>query len=190
MYQWRTATGNAGRLRRWAPAVMALLVTGLLLLTPDLRSAAPTRFAGEQTSISGPVAWLLAASTDLGLARSHQTSVAAALRGTSRPRALIEWATGRHLAVQWEPGAGWAYLTPTRTPRLTTTLPVLRPGSRSCLVLLNPDRTGSVASTVTAATATLDRLNELIDFDLEVVAAELDGMQRGQRGNRLGQLGR
>jgi kumamolisin len=118
MAQWEIAARNAerephppSRVRRWAPAVMALLMTGLLLLAPNLRTATPTPFAGERTPISGPVAWLLAASTDLGPARSHQISVAAALRGTARPRALIEWATPRHLAVQWEPGTGWAYLT-------------------------------------------------------------------------------
>ena len=56
------------------------------------------------------MAWLLAASTDLGPARRQQISVTAALRHSDRPQALIDWATDRHLTVHWEPGADWAYL--------------------------------------------------------------------------------
>ncbi|MFZ0227802.1 MAG: S53 family peptidase [Mycobacterium sp.] len=89
---------------------MALIATGLLVLAFGLRSAAPIRSTDQQLRIAGPVAWLLDASTDLGPARIKQISIAAALHRSARPLALIGWATDRHLTVDWEPGADWAYI--------------------------------------------------------------------------------
>ena len=118
MNHWWAAADNDGkrerhappRKRRLVPPLFALMVTGLLILALGLRSAASTRSSDEQPLITGPVAWLLAASTDLGPARSTQISVAVALHRSDRPQALIDWATQRHLTVHWELGADWAYI--------------------------------------------------------------------------------
>lgn len=98
------------RARRWARPVLALIATGLLALGFGLSSAAPNRSSDEQPAVTGPVAWLLSASTDLGPGRRKQISVAAELRSSARPQTLFEWATDRHLTVHWEPGADWAYI--------------------------------------------------------------------------------
>jgi kumamolisin len=79
-------------------------------MTLGLRGAALIRSSDEQQPVTGPVAWLLAASTDLGPARRKDISVAAALGSSARPHALIDWATDRHLTVHWKPGADWAYI--------------------------------------------------------------------------------
>jgi kumamolisin len=92
------------------PRLLVLIATGLLVLALGLRSAGPTRLSDEQSRITGPVAWLLTASTDLGPARRKQISITAALHRSARPQALIEWATGRHLTVHWQPAAAWAYI--------------------------------------------------------------------------------
>src|SRR5271163_4288980 len=70
------------------PRLLALIATGLLLLALGLLSSVPTRSPGEQPRISGPVAWLLTASTDLGPARRQQISITAALHRSARPQAL------------------------------------------------------------------------------------------------------
>jgi kumamolisin len=104
------ASHPSTRARHSAPHLLAVIATGLLVLAFGLRSAAPARSSDEQPLITGPVAWLLAASTDLGPARSTRISVAAALHRSDRPQALIGWATDRRLTVHWEPGADWAYI--------------------------------------------------------------------------------
>jgi kumamolisin len=98
------------RARRSARPVLALIATGLLALGLGLSSAAPNRSSDEHPAVTGPVAWLLSASTDLGPARRRQISVAAELRNSARPQTLSEWATDRHLTVHWERGADWAYI--------------------------------------------------------------------------------
>lgn len=104
------ASHPSTRVRHSAPHLLALIATGLLVLAFGLRSAAPIRSTDQQLRIAGPVAWLLDASTDLGPARIKQISIAAALHRSARPLALIGWATDRHLTVDWEPGADWAYI--------------------------------------------------------------------------------
>jgi hypothetical protein len=54
------------------PRLLALIATGLLVLALGLCSSVPTRSSDEQPRITGPVAWLLTASTDLGPARRQQ----------------------------------------------------------------------------------------------------------------------
>lgn len=112
MDQSWAAAGNVGpsRARRWAPPLLALTATALLVFSLGLRSTAFSRSGDEQPVITGPMSWLLAASTDLGPARSRQISVAAALHHSARPQALTAWAANRHLTIQWQPGADWAYL--------------------------------------------------------------------------------
>ena len=59
-------------------------------------------------TIAGPYAALLAASADLGPAGGNRAQVTAALRGTSNPARLVQWAAGHDLAVRWQGGANWA----------------------------------------------------------------------------------
>jgi kumamolisin len=106
----KRALRPSGGARHSAPHLLAFIITGLLVLAFGLRGAAPTRSSDQQPRIAGPVAWLLAASTDLGPARSTRISVAAALRGPARPQTLFGWAADRHLTVRWQPGADWAYI--------------------------------------------------------------------------------
>jgi kumamolisin len=106
----KRALRPSGRARQSAPHLLALTVTGLLVLALGLRGAAPVRSSDDRPPIAGPVAWLLAASTDLGPAHRQQISVAAALHGPARPQTLYGWAADRHLAVRWQPGADWAYI--------------------------------------------------------------------------------
>ena len=84
------------RARRSARPVLALIATGLLALGFGLSSAAPNRSSDEQPAVTGPVAWLLSASTDLGPARRKQISVAAALRSSARPQAPFAAIPGNH----------------------------------------------------------------------------------------------
>ena len=112
------ATGSVGERGRHGPIrtchsaryLLILMATGLLILTLALRGATPTRSSDDQARIAGPVAWLLAASSDLGPARGRQISVTAALHHSARPQTLFGWAADRHLTVRWNPGADWAYI--------------------------------------------------------------------------------
>jgi kumamolisin len=98
--------------RRPALTLSALIAAALLVLAPGPLGTGHTRWpaADEQAVITGPVAWLLGASTDLGPARGRHFSVAVALHRSSRPDALIGWARSRQLTVRWQAGADWAYL--------------------------------------------------------------------------------
>ncbi|MGH3967695.1 MAG: hypothetical protein ACRDTV_06145, partial [Mycobacterium sp.] len=64
----------------------------------------------QPTVIGGPVAWLLAASKDLGPAHTSQISLTVALRDAERPQGLIGWAARHGLSVSWQPGVDWAYV--------------------------------------------------------------------------------
>jgi kumamolisin len=66
--------------------------------------------ANSPRLIAGPMAWLLSASKDLGPAHQERISLAAALHHSGRPDALMGWTQQHHLAVQWQPGATWAYI--------------------------------------------------------------------------------
>jgi kumamolisin len=99
----------AGRYRMMR--LSAVVAAGILILALGLRmTTQATQPPDEQAPITGPVAWLLAASTDLGPARNERISVAAALHHRSRPEALIGWASSRHLSVHTEADADWAYV--------------------------------------------------------------------------------
>jgi kumamolisin len=103
-------------IRLWSPEarsltlrLCALLVTVYLALTLGVRTFA-AEASGNAKLISGPAAWLLNASKDLGPAHVEHISVAAALQRPGRPGTLIGWAQRHHLGVQWQSGADWAYI--------------------------------------------------------------------------------
>src|SRR5581483_297716 len=60
-------------------------------------------------AVGGPLAWLLASSTDLGPARGR-VQLTVALHSERRPEGLINWAERQHLSVNWRPGDDWAVL--------------------------------------------------------------------------------
>ncbi len=98
-----TGRRHAHAARQCATA-FALLILGVLVLVTDL-GAAPVAVSKV---IEGPYSSLLAASTDLGPARTDRVRLTAALRRTSRPAALISWAHQNGLSVGWRPGDPWA----------------------------------------------------------------------------------
>lgn len=61
----------------------------------------------DHSVISGPYAYLLAVSTDLGDSGSHVT-LTAELRGSGQPRALAEWTAAHDLTFRWRNGQNWA----------------------------------------------------------------------------------
>ncbi|MGB6107530.1 MAG: hypothetical protein WBF86_06870, partial [Mycobacterium sp.] len=65
--------------------------------------AVPT--APDSRTITGPFAWLLAASTDLGPARHDRVELTAELRDGSAPERLTGWAQRHGLDLRWSPGA-------------------------------------------------------------------------------------
>src|ERR1700732_3272288 len=88
--------------RVWALAAARLV----LLAGSDLR---PWPLANQPAVIGGPLAFLLAGSTDLGPA-TGQVRVTAALNDTRRPETLMAWASSNGLSVRWRPGDNWAVI--------------------------------------------------------------------------------
>ncbi|TPG34432.1 S53 family peptidase [Mycolicibacterium hodleri] len=95
----------------WSWLLIALLV-GVLACTSDLRITPSTE---SPTTIDGPFASLLAASTDLGPARGDHVQLTAMLNDHRRPSALIGWASQHGLSVQWRASDGWAVVEGTPT---------------------------------------------------------------------------
>jgi kumamolisin len=88
--------------RFWALAAASLV----LLAVWNLRSW-PS--ANQPVVIGGPLAFLLADSTDLGPA-TGQVQVTAALHDSRRPETLMAWASSNGLSVRWRPGDNWAII--------------------------------------------------------------------------------
>jgi kumamolisin len=87
-----------GRLR------VVLVAVGFLVVTLRLDGVLPT----PPAVVGGPLALLLASSTDLGPASGDHTQLTVALRNYARPEALMRWANRRGLSVQWRPADNWA----------------------------------------------------------------------------------
>jgi kumamolisin len=87
-----------------ARALAALLVVGAVPLGVHLYA---DEHRPDDKVIRGPYASLLDASTDLGPAREQSIEFTASLTDRSEPTALIDWARGRALSVQWRPGDDW-----------------------------------------------------------------------------------
>ncbi|MDT5017929.1 MAG: kumamolisin [Mycobacterium sp.] len=86
---------------------LALIAVSVVVLVSDLR---PTREADATAMIAGPYSYLLASSVDLGPSHNSNAQMTVALRDTTRPRAVFDWAEGQHLSVRWRPGHNWAVL--------------------------------------------------------------------------------
>jgi kumamolisin len=92
---WRGGSGHR---------LLALVAAGVLVLASDLRVTP----ADVPADIGGPFALLLAASTDLGPARSGDVQLTLTLRDSTRPDALIGWADKHGLSLRWRPSDQWA----------------------------------------------------------------------------------
>jgi len=92
------------RLRaRWRP--LAILVAGVLVLATGIRAVA---VSDNRAVIGGPLALLLASSTDLGPSRDDSAQLTVTLPHAARPQTLIEWASAHGIGVRWRPGDEWA----------------------------------------------------------------------------------
>jgi kumamolisin len=85
--------------------LLVLVAVGAFLFASDLPGV--HRPDGPAV-IGGPLALLLASSTDLGPSHNGDAQLTAALLGPTRPDALIGWAESHDLSVRWRPGEGWA----------------------------------------------------------------------------------
>lgn len=87
--------------------VRALVAAALMLaLVSDCRPAHE-----HADAVAGPLAWLLASSTDLGPARADRVQLTAALSASRRPAGLMNWARRQGLSVDWRSGDDWATIT-------------------------------------------------------------------------------
>ena len=77
------------------------------MLASDLRFTATEQPYGPST-IDGPYALLLGASTDLGPARTGPVQLTVSLHRPTRPEALFSWAQTKRLSVRWRPDDRWA----------------------------------------------------------------------------------
>jgi kumamolisin len=85
--------------------LLPVFAAGVMVLGSDLRAA---QVPDGPPLIVGPLASLLASSTDLGPARGDHAQLTVALHASGRPQALIDWARSERLSVQWRPGQRWA----------------------------------------------------------------------------------
>ncbi|HTI73803.1 MAG TPA: S53 family peptidase [Mycobacterium sp.] len=90
------------RVRFRLPAILAV---GALVLVAGAHAES---MPDSRAVIGGPLALLLASSTDLGPSRDSGVQVTATLSDSARPHALIEWAGAQRMSVRWRPGDAWA----------------------------------------------------------------------------------
>jgi kumamolisin len=85
-------------------------------LAAALAAAALLLVAGARTEpafdngavIRGPLALLLASSTDLGPSGNGSVQITVTLADSARPQTLIEWAGAHRMSVRWRQGDTWA----------------------------------------------------------------------------------
>ena len=85
--------------------LLAVLVAGVLALVTGIRAVAVSE---DRAVVGGPLALLLASSTDLGPSRDNSAQLTVTLPDGARPDALIEWAGAQGIRVRWRPGDAWA----------------------------------------------------------------------------------
>jgi kumamolisin len=85
--------------------LLAILAAGVLVFVTGTRAASVSH---NPAVIGGPLALLLASSTDLGPSRDGSTQLTVTLPDSSRPETLIEWARAHGMWVRWRPGDEWA----------------------------------------------------------------------------------
>lgn len=85
--------------------LLAVLAAGALVLVAGVRVES---VSDNRPAIGGPVALLLAGSTDLGPSRDRGAQLTVTLSNSARPATLIDWASTHRLMVRWRPGDTWA----------------------------------------------------------------------------------
>lgn len=98
---------------RFGLEALTFSISAVLLMVILLAQTQPANsFGGQQASRSadatGPLAWLLHSSVDLGPAHNQRVSTVVALRARTRPTQLLAWAARAGLQVSWQPGADWS----------------------------------------------------------------------------------
>jgi kumamolisin len=88
---------------RWR--LLAILVAGVLVLVTGIQVVSQS---DDRAAIGGPLALLLASSTDLGPSGDDSAQLTVTLADGARPDALIEWAGAQGIRVRWRPGDEWA----------------------------------------------------------------------------------
>lgn len=85
--------------------LLAVVAAGVLVLATALRVAS---VSDNRAVIGGPLALLLASSTDLGPSRDGSAQLTVTLPASARPETLIEWAGAHGMTVRWRQGDTWA----------------------------------------------------------------------------------
>jgi kumamolisin len=85
--------------------LLAILAAGVLVLVTGVHAAS---VSDNRTVIGGPLALLLASSTDLGPSRDGGVQLTVTLPDSARPETLLEWASAHGMWVRWRPGDTWA----------------------------------------------------------------------------------
>ena len=85
--------------------LLAILAAGALLLVAGVRAESTP---DGHPVIGGPLALLLASSTDLGSSRDGGVQLTVTLPDSARPQTLVEWAGAHRMSVRWRPGDAWA----------------------------------------------------------------------------------
>src|SRR5262245_66509639 len=85
--------------------LLAILAAGALVLVAGVRVG---WMSHERAEIGGPLALLLASSTDLGPSRDGGVQLTVTLDDSARPATLFEWARTHGMWVRWRPGDSWA----------------------------------------------------------------------------------
>lgn len=89
----------------------AALLVALLMAVTAASGPAVLPAWDRNDAISGPYAFLLAASKNLGPSQAGDAQVTVKLQAAARPDALIEWAASHQMAVRWQPNQAWAIVT-------------------------------------------------------------------------------
>src|SRR6202165_2743047 len=85
--------------------LLAILAGGGLVGVAGIRAAS---MSDNPAVIGGPLALLLASSTDLGPSRDHSAQLTVTLSDSAHPETLIEWARAHGMGVRWRHGDDWA----------------------------------------------------------------------------------
>ena len=85
--------------------LLATLAAGALVLVAGVRAES---MPDNHAVIGGPLALLLASSTDLGPSRDGGVQLTVTLADAARPHTLIEWAGAHRMSVRWRPDDSWA----------------------------------------------------------------------------------
>jgi kumamolisin len=85
--------------------LLAVVAAGLLVLATGVRAAS---VSDSRAVIGGPLALLLASSTDLGPSRDVGAQLTVTLSDGAHAESLTEWARAHRMWVRWRPGDRWA----------------------------------------------------------------------------------